>query len=66
MNVLGAKYAMADRGVSLLLYVAAAAAAAVLLLLCLVTAEVESIYVLQTVASNGNNYPVGGGLFTKK
>ena len=61
---LGATDTTADNCVLLLQCVVVAAAAAVLLLLLYLLLRLKP-YVQQRVASNGNNYPIGGGLFTK-
>ena len=65
MKGLGAKDTKADIFVILLLYIVVAAAVLLLLLLYLLLLRSKT-YVQQRVASNGNIYPVGGGLFTKK
>ena len=63
---LGATGTTADRCVLFLPYVVVFAVATAVLLLLIYLLQGLKPYVQQRVTSNGNNYTIGGGLFTEK
>ena len=63
---LGAAGTTADRCVLFLPYVVVFAVATAVLLLLIYLLQGLKPYVQQRVTSNGNNYTIGGGLFTEK